>query len=323
MHACYIAHDRILNLCESKTVKLNDLSIRIANENDADEIRRIYRDTIMSVNSKDYSPEQTTAWAAAADEKNTWLDKIRDQYFLTAIVKGEIAGFGSVTKEGYIDFMFVRKDLQGLGIATELLSRLESFARSGNIARIWAEVSITARPFFRARGFEITERFVKTVNNISFDDCIMTKQLLYPPEIRIIAHDSEEYMQELELRNRILRIPLGLDVYEDDLSKEGADHHIGAFLNGELAGVLVLTRIDDRTLKMRQVAVDEHLQGKGIGKILVEFSEALASREGFEKIVMNARLEAVPFYEKLGYEKEGGMFIEVTIPHYKLSKILA
>lgn len=141
-------------------------------------------------------------------------------------------------------------------------------------------------------------------------------------EIRLITHGSEEYTDELDLRNRILRIPLGLDVHEDDLGKEHLHHHIGAFQSGKLVGVLVLTPMNNSEVKMRQVAVEEYLQGMGIGKKLVEYSEQFAKENGFRKIVMNARDTAVPFYEKLGYSKDGDMFHEVTIPHFKLYKHL-
>ncbi len=140
--------------------------------------------------------------------------------------------------------------------------------------------------------------------------------------IRKILHGSDDYKAELDLRNRVLRIPLGLDIHEDNISREHLDTHIGAFIEERLAGVLVLTPLNESEVKMRQVAVEQELQGKGIGKLLVDYSEKQARLMGFRKIVMNARLEAVPFYEKLGYSKAGDLFIEVTIPHYKLEKTI-
>jgi len=73
---------------------------------------------------------------------------------------------------------------------------------------------------------------------------------------------------------------------------------------------------------MRQVAVDGTYQAKGIGKKLVEYSERLALEKNFDKIILNARDTAVKFYLKLGYRIEGEMFIEVEIPHYRMSKKL-
>jgi GNAT superfamily N-acetyltransferase len=74
---------------------------------------------------------------------------------------------------------------------------------------------------------------------------------------------------------------------------------------------------------MRQVAVLPTLQGKGIGKILVQQTEQWARYNGWRTILLHARLTAVPFYEKLEYEIEGDVFEEVSVPHFKMKKKLA
>ena len=70
------------------------------------------------------------------------------------------------------------------------------------------------------------------------------------------------------------------------------------------------------------MAVVSGLQGKGIGKVLLQFAENIARDRGYKKIMMHARKTAVGFYEKLGYKKTGGEFEEVTIPHYVMEKDL-
>jgi predicted N-acetyltransferase YhbS len=74
---------------------------------------------------------------------------------------------------------------------------------------------------------------------------------------------------------------------------------------------------------MRQVAVLPSAQGHGIGTALVKKAEKVARQRGFKTMVLNARLTAVPFYLRLDYKKEGQEFIEVSLPHYKMSKELA
>jgi len=71
---------------------------------------------------------------------------------------------------------------------------------------------------------------------------------------------------------------------------------------------------------MRQVAVRHDLQGKGIGRALVRESERLAIDRGFTVMTLNARLSALPFYERLGYTTVGPEFQEVTIPHRRMEK---
>ena len=141
-------------------------------------------------------------------------------------------------------------------------------------------------------------------------------------EIKEIEFDSPEYKDEVELRDKILREPLGLNFTAEQLKSEENEHHLGAYLSGKLVGCLLLKPVDCKTIKMRQVAVDGTYQAKGIGKKLVEYSERLALEKNFDKIILNARDTAVKFYLKLGYRIEGEMFIEVEIPHYRMSKKL-
>lgn len=84
----------------------------------------------------------------------------------------------------------------------------------------------------------------------------------------------------------------------------------------------MLTPKSKKVMKMRQVAVDSDVQNKGVGRALVEKSEQLARSKGYEVMELNARDVAVPFYKKLNYETVGDMFEEVSIPHFKMKKVL-
>ena len=73
-------------------------------------------------------------------------------------------------------------------------------------------------------------------------------------------------------------------------------------------------------MKMRQVAVAANKQGFGVGRLLVEASEAKSKTMGALEIQLHARDTAVPFYLKLGYEIFDEPFVEVGIPHRKMKK---
>jgi predicted GNAT family N-acyltransferase len=140
-------------------------------------------------------------------------------------------------------------------------------------------------------------------------------------DARIIDCPGPAYDQELQLRNEILRKPLGMDLFNDDLSKEVNDIHIGLFRNEELVGTLILTP-GNGYVKMRQVAVAETARGLNAGTQMVQFSEQVAREKGFPRIELNARKEAVRFYLKNGYTTVGDEFMEIGIPHYKMIKEL-
>jgi len=141
-------------------------------------------------------------------------------------------------------------------------------------------------------------------------------------QLKEIKYNTEEYAWELELRDKVLRKPLGMSLYDENRDAEKYDVHVGAFHNNQLVGVLILTRLDTGSVKMRQVAVDERMQSMKVGTQLVRFAEEFSRNKGYAVMVLNARKTAVGFYEKLGYEKMGEEFLEINIPHYKMKKSL-
>jgi Acetyltransferases len=140
--------------------------------------------------------------------------------------------------------------------------------------------------------------------------------------LKIIDHGSREYQQMVQLRNEMLRRPLGLTFTPEELEKEKEEILIGAFEEEKMLGCCMLIKQDPATVRLRQMAVLNNLQGKGIGRALMQFAENIARDRGFHKITMHARKTAIGFYEKLGYQVCGQEFEEVTIPHYVMEKIL-
>ena len=140
--------------------------------------------------------------------------------------------------------------------------------------------------------------------------------------LKQIEHGTDEYRQMVNLRNEILRKPLGLSFDPEELEREKHDVLIGAFEDGKILGCCMLTKVNNSTCRLRQMAVDIRLQRKGVGHALMNFAENLARDYGFKILMMHARKTAIGFYEKQGYRVNGEEFIEVTVPHYVMEKRL-
>jgi putative acetyltransferase len=149
--------------------------IKIAQRSDVDAIRQLFQETIESVNRNDYNPDQIKIWSAGAQRIENWQKKITEQYFLLSKDKNTVNGFASMDVNGYIDFMYIHKNYQNQGIATLLLQALESKASELHLEKMWANVSITARPFFQKRGFIITDIHIKWIQEVAFENAVMTK----------------------------------------------------------------------------------------------------------------------------------------------------
>lgn len=140
--------------------------------------------------------------------------------------------------------------------------------------------------------------------------------------LKQIDYGSSEYNQTLNLRYDVLRKPLGLNFSNEELEKEKNDIHIAAFEDEKLLGCCFLTKIDNSTVRLRQIAVQDNLQGKGIGASLMNFAENIARDRGYKTVMMHARKSTAHFFERHGYKKEGHEFINLTIPHYIMKKSL-
>jgi ribosomal protein S18 acetylase RimI-like enzyme len=137
-----------------------------------------------------------------------------------------------------------------------------------------------------------------------------------------IAHGSSAYWATVDLREAVLRKPLGLQFSAEELAAESDSHHVACYRGDRVVGCLVLRPLGDGDARMRQVAVVPEMQGQGIGTALVNFAEALARKNGYRRMILHAREAAVSFYEKLGYARVGDPFVEVTVPHWAMHKSL-
>ena len=140
--------------------------------------------------------------------------------------------------------------------------------------------------------------------------------------LKIIDHGSREYQQMVQMRMDILRKPLGLSFTPEELEKEKEETLIGAFEDERMLGCCMLIKQGDKTVRLRQMAVLNNVQGKGIGRALMNFAENIARDMGYRKLLMHARKTAAGFYEKQGYRITGEEFTEVTSPHYVMEKDL-
>jgi predicted GNAT family N-acyltransferase len=98
--------------------------------------------------------------------------------------------------------------------------------------------------------------------------------------------------------------------------------HFLAFLEGEaVATARVLLKDDGRTAKIGRVAVRKVYRCKGLGKDLLTAIEQDHTLSGVHRFVLDAQIQALPFYETLGYAAEGPEFLDAGIPHRHMRKL--
>uniref|UniRef100_A0A1S7LHL2 Acetyltransferase n=1 Tax=Magnetococcus massalia (strain MO-1) TaxID=451514 RepID=A0A1S7LHL2_MAGMO len=121
--------------------------------------------------------EQLQVWSAGADNLESWHQRLNEQQTLLAFSYKQLVGFASLDITATLDLLFVHPDHQAQGVATKLLSSIESAALKQQVATLYADVSLTARPFFAKKGFQLIVQQQVVVRGMGFTNFKMHKQI--------------------------------------------------------------------------------------------------------------------------------------------------
>lgn len=158
-------------------MKQEYISIRHAGTRDWPEIKKLFVDCVSSTCQDDYTHVQIQAWVSSVNNPDRWHQKIRSDYFLVAERGPEIAGFASLDDKGFVDLLYVHSNHQYIGVAGKLIVALENEAAKRGLRVLNADVSITAKSFFKKRGFVEQGAQEVKVGEVSLVNYKMSKQL--------------------------------------------------------------------------------------------------------------------------------------------------
>lgn len=151
------------------------MMIREFKKSDANQIAQLFHDTIRQVNTKDYSKQQVAAWAPDDIYFRKWEETCSQKHTFVAEHNRMIVGFIELEEGGHIDCLYCHKDFQQKGIGKSLIRAVEEKAKKMGSARLHAEVSITAKPFFLKMGFSVLNEQEVTTRGEVFKNFVMEK----------------------------------------------------------------------------------------------------------------------------------------------------
>ena len=148
---------------------------------DTDALNSIYHDTIHNVNKQDYTPEELEAWAPSGpyteEKRNKDIERFKRINPFVAVEGTQPIGFAELEDEGYINCFFVRQDSIGKGVGKALLGACIAEAEQLGYRRVFAGVSITARPFFLKQGFRVVKPVLEDIRGIEMKFYEMEKDI--------------------------------------------------------------------------------------------------------------------------------------------------
>ncbi|MFN0129745.1 MAG: GNAT family N-acetyltransferase [Verrucomicrobiales bacterium] len=136
--------------------------------------------------------------------------------------------------------------------------------------------------------------------------------------------------QVLRIRHPVLRPGRPIEDAVFPCDTEALARHLGAFDGADrLVGVVTIHPApwpggppDPGPWQLRGMATLPEVRGLGYGRALVEAAERVVKVAGGSFLWCNARVAAVEFYAKLGWEVVGEEFDIPTVgPHYWMKKV--
>ncbi|WP_264736932.1 GNAT family N-acetyltransferase [Cytobacillus firmus] len=137
-------------------------------------------------------------------------------------------------------------------------------------------------------------------------------------EVRIVSseqelHDAFSVRKQVFINEQNVPEEEEIDQFEDEAV------HFVLYNNGMPAGAGRFRTVDGNG-KVERICVLKENRQSGSGKALMDKIEEHAKKQGLPALKLNAQTQAIPFYEKLGYQVISEEFMDAGIPHRTMKK---
>lgn len=134
--------------------------------------------------------------------------------------------------------------------------------------------------------------------------------------IRLITTDADREGCYL-VRNRVFIEEQQVPPWEEMDAYDETALHFLAEDDGKVIGTARLVRKDENTYKIGRVAIEADYRSRGIGRDLMWYVMA-AGFNDCEILILDAQIQVIAFYERLGFEAEGPIFLDANIEHRRM-----
>ncbi|NJK40740.1 MAG: GNAT family N-acetyltransferase [Acaryochloridaceae cyanobacterium SU_2_1] len=154
----------------------------------------------------------------------------------------------------------------------------------------------------------------------------MPLPISFQSDLRIVLTAyADQASQIFKIRQQVFHQEQGIAA---DLDMDGEDDHAEqfiAYIQGQPVGIARMRAYGHQLTqaKIERVAVLPEFRGQGIGRAILEKMLAHARQQDFATALVYAQEASIPFYEQLGFCKQGKTFIQAGIPHLALTKNLS
>ena len=141
------------------------------------ELKKVYFDSIQSLDEKIYSQEQKRAWSSQAWDNPNFDKTITLGKGWLISENGIIIAFATRYPKHRIALFYCKGKFQRKGCGSKLLHKLEYEAKKEGLGYLSTEASLISYELFLKNEWEIIRKEKVTINNIFFERYKMTKIL--------------------------------------------------------------------------------------------------------------------------------------------------
>ena len=141
------------------------------------ELKKVYFDSIQSINEKVYNQEQKRAWSSQAWDNPNFDKSITEGKGWLVNEKSKIIAFATRYPNNKISLFYCIGDSQRKGYGTKLLYKLETDAINEGLTSLSTEASLISYKLFIRNGWEIIRKEKIIIKNIYFERYKMIKNL--------------------------------------------------------------------------------------------------------------------------------------------------
>jgi predicted GNAT family N-acyltransferase len=143
-------------------------------------------------------------------------------------------------------------------------------------------------------------------------------------QLKLVEYGSDEYYQAAQLRYDLFYHEHNISFESIFESQEKQDLHL-AITGSSGNRVLAYGRLGQNSLdefQIYQMVVVPECQGQGLGKRILQALTEEAIERGASRLILNARVTKVKFYQKFNFESVGEVFASsmTGVPHIKMQK---
>ena len=151
------------------------MNLRQISIKDQVELKRVYFDSIQSLDEKIYSQEQKKAWSSQAWDNPNFDKSITKGKGWLLSEKGTIIAFATRYPNNRIALFYCKGKFQRKGCGSKLLHKLEDEARKEGLDSLSTEASLISYELFLKNEWKVIRKEKVTINNIVFERYKMIK----------------------------------------------------------------------------------------------------------------------------------------------------